>query len=92
MEWTYKITAAAKPKVLLRIVQLFEQQSLSARSIVYTVTGETVTILLHVQAETHHAHRIHAKLHSQYDIRQVELTPPQNAAEPLPEERRETTQ
>jgi acetolactate synthase regulatory subunit len=83
MEWTYKITAAANPRVLLRVLQLFEQQRLSARSIVYTVAGGAVTILMHVHAEADHAGRIQAKLHNQHDIREVELTPAQDEPKPL---------
>ena len=75
MDWTYKITAAANPRMLLRVLQLFDQQRLAYHQLSYAVAGEVATIVIRTPADPHHASRIHAKLYNQHDIREVELLP-----------------
>jgi acetolactate synthase regulatory subunit len=73
MEWTYQITAASKPKVLMRLVQVFDQQSLVIRSLELALLDNSVKINLTVDADTALAHRIQAKLYHQLDIQNVDL-------------------
>jgi acetolactate synthase regulatory subunit len=73
MEWTYQITAASKPRVLMRLVQLFDQQSLVIRSLELALLDNRVKINLTVDADTALAHRIQAKLYHQLDIQEVDL-------------------
>jgi hypothetical protein len=73
MEWTYQITAASKPRVLMRLVQLFEQQSLVIRSLELALLDSLVKINLTVEVESALAHRIQAKLYHQLDIQEVDL-------------------
>jgi acetolactate synthase regulatory subunit len=73
MQWTYQITAASRPRVLMRLVQLFEQQSLVISDLNLALLDNLVKINLTVEVETALAHRIHAKLYHQLDIREVEL-------------------
>jgi len=73
MEWTYQITAASKPRVLMRLVQLFDQQSLVIRTLELALLDNSVKINLTVDADAALAHRIQAKLYHQLDIQEVDL-------------------
>jgi acetolactate synthase small subunit len=73
MEWTYQITAASRPRVLMRLVQIFEQQSLVIRSLDLALLDNLVKINLTVEVEAALAHRIQAKLYHQLDIQEVDL-------------------
>jgi len=73
MEWTYQITAASRPRVLMRLVQLFDQQSLVIRSLELALLDNRVKINLTVDTDTALAHRIQAKLYHQLDIQEVDL-------------------
>jgi hypothetical protein len=73
MQWTYRITAASRPRVLMRLVQVFEQQSLAIRSLELALLDNRVKINLTVEVESALAHRIQAKLYHQLDIHQVDL-------------------
>jgi glycine cleavage system regulatory protein len=73
MEWTYQITAASRPRVLMRLVQLFDQQSLVIRSLELALLDNRVKINLTVDADAALAHRIQAKLYHQLDIQEVDL-------------------
>lgn len=73
MEVTYQITASSQPRVLMRIVQLFDQQSLAIRSLELALLDNRVNIRLTVQTESALAHRIQAKLYHQIDIQTVEI-------------------
>ncbi len=74
MLWTYQISAAPKPRVLARVVQLFDQQLLTVSRLTLTQDDETVAILVTVAVEAALAHRLHAKLFHVQDIEQVHLT------------------
>jgi acetolactate synthase small subunit len=73
MEWTYQITAASKPRVLMRLVQLFDQQSLVIHSLQLALLENKVQIKLTVEVEAELAKRLQAKLYHQLDIQNVEL-------------------
>jgi acetolactate synthase small subunit len=73
MQWTYQITAVSKPRVLMRLVQLFEQQSLVIHSLRLALLDDHVKISLTVEVEPELAHRLQAKLYHQIDIQDVDL-------------------
>ncbi len=73
MQWTYQITAASRPLVLRRLVQLFDQQSLTISSLKLALLDNSVRIDLTVEVEPELARRLEASLHNQIDIRSVEL-------------------
>jgi acetolactate synthase regulatory subunit len=73
MKWTYQITAASKPRVLMRLVQLFDQQSLVIRSLELALLDNRVRISLTVEVERELALRLQAKLYHQMDIENVDL-------------------
>jgi hypothetical protein len=73
MQWTYQITAVSKPRVLMRLVQLFEQQSLVIHSLRLALLDDRVKISLTVEVEPELAHRLQAKLYHQIDIQEVDL-------------------
>jgi len=73
MKWIYQITAASKPRVLMRLVQLFDQQSLVIRSLELALLDNRVRISLTVEVERELALRLQAKLYHQMDIENVDL-------------------
>ena len=73
MKWIYQITAASKPRVLMRLVQLFDQQSLVIRSLEPALLDNRVRISLTVEVERELALRLQAKLYHQMDIENVDL-------------------
>ena len=73
MQWTYRIIAASRPRVLMRLVQLFDQQSLVIRSLELALLDNCVKISLTVEVERELALRIQAKLYHQIDIESVDL-------------------
>lgn len=73
MQWTYQITAASRPRVLMRLVQVFDQQRVTISSLQLALLDDHVNIALTVEVETELAYRIQAKLYSQTDIQKVDL-------------------
>jgi acetolactate synthase regulatory subunit len=73
MRWTYHITAASKPRVLMRLVQVFDQQSMTISSLELALLNDSVSITLTVDADRELADRVRAKLYNQIDIRDVDL-------------------
>ena len=73
MQWTYQITAASRPRVLMRLVQVFDQQALIISSLQLALCDDRVKITLTVDVEPELAHRILAKLYNQTDIQTVDL-------------------
>jgi hypothetical protein len=73
MRWTFQITAASRPRVLMRLVQIFEQQSLVIRSLELVLLDNRVKINLTTEVEPELALRLQAKLYHQIDIEDVEL-------------------
>ena len=75
MQWTYTILAEAKPRVLMRIAQLFEQQMVSMQSCHLLTENDRLHISIVIYAEAEMAQRIHAKLWKQIDLLGVDLLP-----------------
>jgi hypothetical protein len=73
MQWTYQIIAASRPRVLMRLVQVFDQQFLVIRSLELALLDDRVKISLTVTAEPELAHRVRAKLYNLMDIHDVDL-------------------
>jgi hypothetical protein len=73
MEWTFKIGAEARPRVLMRIAQLFEQQMVAMRTCHMVTIDGLLDIVITVDLEAELAHRIHAKLWKQFDLLRVDL-------------------
>ena len=73
MRWTYQISAAAKPRVLLRVAQVFEQQTIALQRLVLEEYGGALKIKVTVEAEEELARRVHAKLYKQLDMLHIEL-------------------
>lgn len=73
MEWTYKINALARPRLLMRVAQVFDQQSLVMRWCVMTEAGGRVDLRIGVVANADVARRVHAKLYKCVDIDRVDL-------------------
>jgi hypothetical protein len=73
MRWTFQITAASRPRVLMRLVQVFDQQSLVIRSLELVLLDNRVKINLTTEVEPELARRLQAKLYHQVDIEDVEL-------------------
>ena len=81
MQWTYRISAASRPRVLMRLVQVFDQQSLVISSLELALLDNCVKITLTVDVEPELAHRLRIKLYNQTDIQDVDLT--ETVATPL---------
>ncbi len=73
MEWIYKISAAARPRVLMRIAQLFDQQLVPIRVCLLEERGGLLDIAITVEVEQELAQRIHAKLYHHVDLLSVDL-------------------
>ncbi|MCU1222650.1 MAG: hypothetical protein JWQ42_743 [Edaphobacter sp.] len=88
MQWTYTIAAEPRARILTRVVQLFDQQMLSLRSLVLEETDAAVHLAITVEAEPHLAQRIQAKLYKQFGISSVDLAalptslPPESRTNP----------
>ena len=73
MEWTYRISAAARPKVLMRVVQVFDQQLVTMRRCSMDEVGELLELSVTVDIEHDLAQRIHAKLYKLHGLLQIDL-------------------
>jgi acetolactate synthase regulatory subunit len=73
MEWTYRISAAARPKVLMRVVQVFDHQLVAMRRCSLDTAGELLELEIAVDIEQQLAQRIHAKLYKKLDLLQIDL-------------------
>jgi acetolactate synthase regulatory subunit len=73
MHWTYQITAASQPRVLPRLVRLFEQQPLVIRAVDLALLDRSVKISISVDAEPELARHLQARLYHQDDVQHVEL-------------------
>jgi hypothetical protein len=73
MQWTYQITAASRPRVLMGLVQVFDQQHLVISSLKLALLDDRVKICLTVDVEPELAQRLQAKLYNQTDIQDVDL-------------------
>lgn len=73
MVWTYRICAAARPRVLMRVAQLFDQQSVPMSRCCLLRREGMLEIEIIVDVDTELAQRIHAKLYKLEDLTDVEL-------------------
>ena len=83
MEWTYKISASVRPKVLMRVVQVFDQQSVAMRRCLLEECGGLLQILIVAEVDEELAPRIQAKLYKLVDLGEVELIPGRVAADAI---------
>ena len=75
MEWTYKISASVRPKVLMRVVQVFDQQSVAMRRCLLEECGEVLEVTIVAEVDEDLARRMQAKLHKLVDLLEVEMIP-----------------
>jgi hypothetical protein len=74
MAWTYRITAAARPRLAMRIAQVFDQQMLEVDRFELVRQDAVAVIRICVSCDESLARRIHAKLYRLTDLVQVELS------------------
>jgi hypothetical protein len=68
MVWTYRITAAARPRLIMRIAQIFDQQLLEIERLEVLRESNVTQMRVEVQCTEHLARRIHAKLYGTSDV------------------------
>ncbi len=73
MMWTYRITASSRPRLAMRVAQIFDQQMLEAEQFHLTRQGDATSIHIVVECDAFLAHRIHAKLYRLTDIVHADL-------------------
>ncbi len=73
MAWTYRITAAARPRLAMRVAQIFDQQLLEVKHFHLVREDAVTTIRISVDCGEPIAHRIHAKLYRLTDVVRVDL-------------------
>jgi hypothetical protein len=73
MEWTYTIRVASRPRAMMRIAQVFDQQMVPMRQCLLLDSGQGLDISVTIDVEEELALRIHAKLYKQQDIEYIEL-------------------
>jgi hypothetical protein len=81
MEWTYKISASIRPKVLMRVVQVFDQQSVLMRRCLLEECCEVLQIVIVAEVDEDLARRIQAKLYKLVDLLEVDLVVERLAAD-----------
>lgn len=74
MAWIYRITAAARPRLAMRVAQIFDQQLLEVEHFHLVREDAVTTIRISVDCGEPIAHRIHAKLYRLADVVRVDLT------------------
>jgi len=74
MVWTYRITAVARPRLAMRVAQIFDQQLLEVERFDLVRQDTVTTIRVVVECDGPIAHRVHAKLYRLVDIVQVDLS------------------
>gem|GEM_PF-2657682 len=74
MVWTYRITAVARPRVIMRLAQIYDQQMLEIDRMSVVREHDATAVRIEVQCDECLAHRIHAKLYRLSDVAHVELS------------------
>lgn len=74
MMWTYRITAAARPRLIMRIAQVFDQQLLEIDRLEVIRERDVTVLRAEVHCDEYLARRIHAKLYRMPDIMHVALS------------------
>ncbi|CAN5704811.1 hypothetical protein BH10ACI4_BH10ACI4_08340 [soil metagenome] len=73
MEWTYTINALSRPRVLMRVVQVFDQQMVNMRECRLIESGDSLRITILIDASEDLARRMHAKLYKQLNMEHIDL-------------------
>ncbi len=73
MKWTYQISATARPRVLERVAQVFEQQMIAMQRLVLEEFQGKLAMNITVEVEEDLARRVHAKLYKQIDVLHIDL-------------------
>lgn len=76
MQWTYKIIATPQPRVLARVLQLFDQQLIVVQSLTLTQTEVEIRVRISAEIEPALAVRLHAKLLHVMAVEDVQLETP----------------
>jgi hypothetical protein len=87
MHWTYQITAVSQPRVLPRLVHLFEQEPLVIHSVDLALLDRSVKISISVEADPGLARHLQARLYHQADVQDVELLAGPSPAAATPKKR-----
>jgi hypothetical protein len=74
MVWTYRITAAARPRLIMRLSQIYDQQLLEIDRMSVIRERDVTGVRIEVQCDEYLARRIHAKLYRLSDVAHVELS------------------
>lgn len=74
MVWTYRITAVARPRLIMRLAQIYDQQMLEIDRMSIVRERDVTAVRIEVECDEYLAHRIHAKLYRLADIAHVELS------------------
>ena len=74
MKWTYRVTAAATPRLIMRLAQVFDQQLLEMDRLEVMRLQDATMMRVEVCCEEHVARRIHAKLYRLADVAHVLLS------------------
>lgn len=74
MVWTYRIKAVARPRLIMRLAQIYDQQMLEIDRMNVVREHDAAAIRIEVQCDEYLARRIHAKLYRLSDIAHVELS------------------
>src|SRR2546430_13049292 len=74
MVWTYRITAVARPRLIMRLTQIYDQQLLEIDRLNVVRERDVTAIRIEVDCDEYLAHRIHAKLYRLSDVVHVELS------------------
>ena len=73
MQWTYQIVATQQPRVLARVLQLFDQQSIVLQSLMLTQTEVEIRVRISAEIEPALAVRLQAKLLHLMAVVEVQL-------------------
>ena len=73
MQWTYQIVTTPQPRVLARVLQLFDQQRITVQTLVLTQTEVDIRIRLSAKIEPALASRLRTKLLDLLAIEDVQL-------------------
>jgi len=74
MVFTYRITAVARPRLIMRLAQIYDQQLLEIDRLNVVRERDVTAIRIEVDCDEYLAHRIHAKLYRLADVVHVELS------------------
>lgn len=74
MVWTYRVTAAARPRLIMRLAQVFDQQLLEIDRMEVVRQRDVTVFRIEVHCDEYLAHRIHAKLYRMADVVHVVLS------------------